>query len=79
MTGSKPLDMGVLERYTPTYRRPRGDSNAQPTDSKDYLVDSIPYIWCTFVYNVHHMGVKIDKFFYEFHHFYVNCTKLHQK
>ncbi len=34
MTGSKPLDMGVLERYTPTYRRPRGDSNAQPTDSK---------------------------------------------
>ncbi len=57
MTGSKPLDMGVLERYTPTYRRPRGDSNAQPTDSKNLGDSSTPYIRRFYGYKVHDMGV----------------------
>jgi hypothetical protein len=34
MAGSRPLYAGVVGYYTPIYKRPRRDSNSQPTDSK---------------------------------------------
>ena len=59
-------------------RRPRGDSNAQPTDSKNLGDSSTLYIQRFYGYTVHDMGVNLSIVSIISMLWCSICTKLHQ-
>ena len=53
--------MGVRSWISPIYRRPRRDSNPQPSDPKSYNWWSTVYLWCFDVHRIHFMALYISK------------------